>query len=143
MVMTQGKILSLPFDQYQRYKILQDIVSRIREDDQTFSIIDVGGHPGCILDFLPNDKITIADQLECDLPQYRKVDALNLPFDNGSFDIAVSMDVLEHIPPESRSQFLKELCRVARHYVVLAAPFEHSQVVSAERILFEFIKFRL
>jgi SAM-dependent methyltransferase len=137
------QVLELPADQYQRYKIVQDAVNLLRNSDRPFKILDVGGHPGHILDFLPKDEITIVDQLECDLPQYMKADALDLPFDRESFDVVVTTDVLEHIHQENRNRFLKELCRVSKQYVILAAPFSDPQVAAAEQILFEFIKYRL
>src|SRR3989304_8646862 len=93
----EDKVLALPFDQYQRYKLLQEIINVIREGNRSFSVIDIGGYPGCLLDFLPNDKVTITDQVECDLPEYRKVDALNLPFEDKSFDIVVSTEVIENL----------------------------------------------
>lgn len=53
-----------------------------------------------------------------------KVEAstLKLPFADESFDWVISIDMLEHIPPVSRGSAIRELCRVARHRVVLGFP---------------------
>lgn len=51
-----------------------------------------------------------------------KGQAEKLPFASDSFDIALSVDVLEHLPPESRAQTIDELFRVAKSLVILAIP---------------------
>jgi SAM-dependent methyltransferase len=45
-----------------------------------------------------------------------------LPFADGSFSAVVSIDTLEHLPREKRSRFLRECFRVARRYILVAAP---------------------
>jgi hypothetical protein len=45
-----------------------------------------------------------------------------LPFGDGSFDAIVVSDVMEHVPPQQRSQVLTEVLRVARKVVVLGYP---------------------
>jgi len=106
-------------------------------------ILEIGGTPGQILGFLPQDDITIADLVYCDIPDYQIADGLNLPFANESFDIAVSIDVLEHISPENRETFLSELLRVSSEYVFLGAPFADPALREAEHILYEFINTNL
>src|SRR5712692_7940758 len=49
-------------------------------------------------------------------------DACQLPFENNAFDVAVSLDTLEHLSQESRPQFLAELKRVASLAVILTCP---------------------
>ncbi len=59
--------------------------------------------------------------LENDFPglKYVKADALNLPFADKEFDIAVSWAVIEHIGSRSRQeQFMKELMRVSKQCFV-------------------------
>lgn len=61
-----------------------------------------------------------------------------LPFRPGSFDIALTVDTFEHVPPPSRDAFLEEMNRVARKSVILASPFKSSPVEEAEDMLAEF-----
>ncbi len=47
---------------------------------------------------------------------------IDLPFDAGSFDIAVSVDVLEHLPEELRPEAVKQLVKVATKAIVITFP---------------------
>ena len=136
-------ILEFPFDQYQRYKITEEAINILRSPRQKFKILDAGGHPGLINEFLPEDDTFVVDKLECDIPNFQKADILDLPFEDGSFDVVTSVDVLEHIPPVKREKFLEELWRVSKEYVLIAAPFDNPKVAQADRILFEFIRVKL
>jgi len=135
--------LALPIDQYQRYRILQQSLGLLEPKRETSRILEVGGAPGQILGFLPHDDITIADVEACDVASFHRADGLSLPFADGSFDIVVSIDALEHITPENRETFLSELLRVSGKYVFLGAPFAGQALEEAERILFEFIHTKL
>ncbi len=54
--------------------------------------------------------------------EYRVADATALPFEDGEFDIATSIEVLEHVPePEAT---LAEMVRVARRYLLVSVPRE-------------------
>lgn len=127
-------ILKLPFDQYQRYKIVQDAIDSLRDKD-SLKILDVGGYPCPILQFLPNDDVLVVDQVEDNKASYQKADALSLPFEDGTFDFVTSVDVFEHIKPYDRERFLSELSRTAKKAVFLAAPFHSSEIVVAEKTL--------
>jgi hypothetical protein len=66
------KQLSLPFDQYQRYKIVTEALDVLREDAGPLKILDVGGgEEGIILRFLPEDDMEILDRVEVkDVPSF-------------------------------------------------------------------------
>lgn len=49
-------------------------------------------------------------------------DATNLKFPDNSYDIVVSMDMLEHLPKEKRQRAISEMLRVAREIVVIGVP---------------------
>ncbi len=129
--------LELPFDQYQRYKIVEELVGLIRQD-RSLRVLDVGGHPGLITDFLPEDDTFVLDMLPCEGPKCIQGDGAWLPFKDASFDLVVSVDTLEHIPSEQRPEFLEELLRTSKDYVLLAAPFEDENLSLAEQIVNEF-----
>lgn len=46
----------------------------------------------------------------------------NLPFKNGSFDVVVCIDVLEHIEEGRRIPAIRELLRVSSGFVIIGAP---------------------
>lgn len=48
--------LRLPFDQYQRYRIVVDAVEVLRREAGPLRILDVGGGEGAILRFLSGDR---------------------------------------------------------------------------------------
>ena len=51
-------------------------------------------------------------------------DACRLPFGDNSFDAAISLDTVEHLPHPWRARFLNELRRVAKAAVVVTCPLQ-------------------
>jgi len=51
-------------------------------------------------------------------------DACRLPFPADSFDAAISLDTVEHLPQPLRAPFLQELKRVAKRAVVVTCPLQ-------------------
>ena len=51
-----------------------------------------------------------------------KGSADKLPFDDDEFDIAISVDVIEHLPKKIRQKSIEELFRIAHHSVIIAVP---------------------
>lgn len=154
----QGELLSLPFDQYGRMRIAENIVHSLfshiaRQDAQpdaeryTARILDVGGYPGILPRFLTGDAYDIAvlDVAPDDgtIPGYRQGSGLDLPYEDGSFDIVTSLDTLEHIPDANRPSFIAELQRVARRAVVLINPIQSIEADLAEETLNEYIRWLL
>ncbi len=131
------KLIELPFDQYQRYRDVQEIAGIVR-GKKPLKVLDVGGHPGIIRDFLVDDDATIVDILPCDVPNYIQTDGAKLPFEDESFDFVCSLDALEHVPPGNRKKFLSEMMRVSKDYVVLICPFYNENIKLAEEITYEF-----
>jgi hypothetical protein len=131
-------LLALPFDQYQRYRLIADVIERL-VPPAAGPILDVGGWPGTLRRFLPGRRIVVAD-LQGRMPGMVRASGTALPFARGQFAAVVSSDTFEHIPPAQREQFLGELARVARDLVVLGAPFDSPQVRAAEGVLREVIR---
>lgn len=132
--------MEYPFDQYQRYKNVQEIINELRKDDQSFRILEVGANEHRNLEFfLPKDQITYLDiQLPEHLledPQYILGDATAMNFEDNTFDIIVALDVFEHIFPEQRENFIKELQRVSQQFFIITAPFFSKKVEDAEKRL--------
>ncbi len=64
--------------------------------------------------------------------------ATRLPFRDASFDAAVSMDTVEHLPPSERLRAIHELFRVARKLVIVGFPYgETSAAFDCEALLVE------
>ena len=129
--------LELPFDQYQRYRIVEELVELIRQG-RRLRILDIGGHPGLIADFLPQDDTFILDVQPSEGLNCVQGDGIKLPFTSDSFDLVVSIDTVEHIPTDQRVRFLEEQLRTSKNYVLLAAPFEDENVSLAEQIVNQF-----
>lgn len=135
-------IESLPFDQYSRQYIVKDLIDNsIRQltSKKKLSIIDLGGHKGKTTEFHSNDKVTILDVFNEKYPNYVKGDATKTPFKDGTFDIACSFDVFEHIPRPKRQAFINEALRISKYGIFLTMPVDGDKKVSvAEKRLNRF-----
>lgn len=72
-------------------------------------------------------------------PQMKKIkaQATKLPFFDKSFDIVLSVDVLEHLPPNKRLLAVTEAFRVAKTAVILAFPasqLSHQQDIKLDKL---------
>jgi hypothetical protein len=112
--------LFMPYDLYERHavvsRLLQEAISNNQEND---CILDVGGRTELLARFLPYRVISV----NVDGSGNLSGSGCALPFVDSSFTAVVSIDTLEHLARECRLLFLRECLRVARRYVVVAAPF--------------------
>lgn len=135
--------LSLPFDLYQRYRFAAELAGHLQPGsilDAGGTIGDQGGHLASSRDFFhraakPAPRLISTDLRHCDHPDHLPGNALRLPFPDDSFELAISIDVLEHVPPPDRIRFLEELDRVSSRWIILGAPFASSPVARAESVL--------
>jgi hypothetical protein len=146
-------LLRLPFDQYGRYRMVREAVEAARAalGRERLSILDVGGYyqeadgtprlPS--QQFLGDQELTVLDLPECDLPGYVQGDGTAMTFGDSSFDLVISCDTLEHIPPDLRDQFVRELARVARYGVLLICPIDDHRTALAEQVLYAYIQAEL
>jgi SAM-dependent methyltransferase len=95
-----------------------DPVLRLLEETPDTIVLEVGSGSEGIAYWLPGRDVTSVDPA---VPG-REGDARSLDFPDRSFDIAVALDMLEHIQPEERSSVLRELVRVTRQRVILGFP---------------------
>ena len=130
-------LLEHQFDLYARYRALADILGAALADRSDRRVLDVGAGPQHLTEsFLPPGFATV---VRTDVDSYGDPGLVAvppgtpLPFADGAFDAVVAMDVLEHVRPAERDDFLRECLRVASRVVVMAAPIGCPEVVAAER----------
>lgn len=145
------KIASIPFDQYSRQRIAQQIVDDVLRPsiaksrgrpDQRLTILDVGGYMGKTAEFFPKDSVNVLDVFDIDEPGYIKGDATALDVPEDAYDLICSFDVLEHIPRDQRQAFIAESARVSQTGFFIAAPMDdsHRTVSYAETTANEIFK---
>jgi SAM-dependent methyltransferase len=127
--------LDLPFDQYQRYRLVADLIADLEEDSGPFAMLDVGGRTALLRSFLPGRTIALVDPEPSDQPGLVLGSGEALPFPDGAFDAVCAFDTLEHVPPDARTDFVRECARVARRWVFLAGPYAAPEVDEAEELV--------
>jgi hypothetical protein len=142
-------LLTLPFDQFQRYTAVAQVADAVRAalGKQRLRVLDVGGFAMTpigdamlpLAHFLPSDLAIVTDLVDSALPNYVRSSGARLPFHSEAFDLVVTCDTLEHVPPPDRPAFVDELLRVAHQCVVLMAPFYSETTKRAERVLRDYL----
>ena len=140
---SEGPLEELPFDQYQRYRLIADLCGSLRGDGAPLSILDVGGRTGILRRFLPGERVELVDVDPSDVEGLVLGEGQRLPFGDGAVDAVVAADTLEHVPTDRREAFVKECCRVARRWAVLAGPYQQERVERAEELLQGFLREKL
>jgi SAM-dependent methyltransferase len=147
-------LLDLPFDQYQRYRIAGDtlaLLARHAALPAAPAILDVGGYPGLLPRFVGNPGArtvvmdVVPDTTSAHHYGYTYVigSGMALPFPDGAFDCAVSLDTLEHVPAEARPALLGEMRRVSRHAALFIGPVHREETALSEELLFDYIQWLL
>ncbi|GEM_PF-5084639 len=110
-------------DKHFRFLYTAAFVTALTKGDNV-SVLDVGCAEGYLSEYLPNPIIGI--DLSLTSTKFPCIPAAlpDLPFRSKQFAIAVSIDVLEHIPAASRLVAVTELARCARTGVVLSFPVD-------------------
>ena len=136
-------VLKLPFDQYQRYRLVTELLASVRTAKEPLSILDVGGRTALLRSFLPDDRVTLVD-VE---PSKEKGLVLGtgsaLPFADRTFDAVCAFDTLEHVPRKWRTDFVAECRRVSKRWVLIAGPYKGKHVDRAEELLQQFLREKL
>jgi len=136
----EPELISLPFDQYQRYRLVAEVLDRLRPSEEAVEILEVGGYPGVGKRFFLKDEFFIVDLFAEGKADEVVASALSLPFPDDSFPVVISVDLLEHLLPEQREQAISEMARVSAELILLSAPFQYSLARQTEKLVFEFIK---
>jgi len=102
------------FDRYQRFKATADLIEDLA-GPQSFSILDVGSLDDAFALFLPRHLVKPWNDAVLSSTG-------GLPLPDKAVDVAVALDVLEHVPPLERPFFISELVRVSKQACVFAFP---------------------
>ena len=129
--------ISMTFDQLQRYCLAGEMADAVR-DRKVFRVLDAGSREGFLRRYLPEDRIVNLDRGIFSGDGFLRGDALCLPFPDQAFDVAVSIDVLEHLSPPDRSGLLAEMARVSRRAFIIGAPCQSDEVTQAEELVAAF-----
>jgi hypothetical protein len=112
--------LFIPYDLYERHAVVSQLLQVTLDGNQKdICILDVGGRAELLERFIPYRVISV----NVDGSGNLLGSGCALPFVDDSFIAVISIDTLEHLRRENRLSFLRECLRVARCYVVVAAPF--------------------
>ena len=130
---SNSDLVNLPFDLYIRNLLIKRLINSVRKNNnESLKILDVGGRAGKLCDFLPDDDMHILDIRSGEESNYVVGNVSHTPYKDASFDVVVSSDVYEHIPPEDRLNAVNEMLRISKNYVILGAPFYSKEVADAE-----------
>ncbi len=89
------KTILLPFDVFERH---QTVAKKIKPGE---TVLDVGGGVEALSQFVKN-KVTVSNLKGGDI----LADGRELPLKDNSFDVATSIDVIEHVPQKDRKRFI-------------------------------------
>lgn len=96
-------------------------------DANPASLLDVGCGKGHLVEWAKERGI-VAVGLDFASGYGVQADLLNMPFEDNSFSIVTSFDVLEHIEPENLRQALNEMYRVAKFGWILSIGYGPSRI---------------
>lgn len=113
----------LPYDIYERHRKVGAFIG----DEDT--VVDVGGELNHLSQFCNPKKLIVANLQSGDVIITKD----SLPFPKNSFDIATSIDVLEHIPKHKRTDFIKRLLNVVSKKVILSFPLGTKKHIKYEK----------
>jgi len=117
----------MPYDIYERHQVVSMLLRGLPVEN----VLDVGGNAGILKRFLKTDIVTLNVDGSADL----RYDGRSIPFPDNRFGAVVTLDTLEHIPPEERGEFLRECLRVTQRYLIVAAPYGSKEHREYERRL--------
>ena len=124
-------------DIYQRYGLLAGLTQALLDDRSgPLTALDVGCGPVRLTETFLSGRFTV---VRADVSQFGDSDIVEirpgepLPFETGSFDLTLGLEVIEHLPPPARPGLIRELQRVARLATIVSCPVATPETISAER----------
>jgi ubiquinone/menaquinone biosynthesis C-methylase UbiE len=114
-------------------KIIKIEIERVKETillipSDVKSILDAGCGDGVFLNHLTNhyDKVIGMDISKEGLAHVKTEtivsDIDSIPFNDSTFDLITSLEVLEHLPYKTYNKALSELQRVSKKYIIISVP---------------------
>lgn len=129
--MSHDELLKFNFDTYERFSALVDVIGQLPLTETDW-LLDVGGRPGSLARTIVDRRIVTADLPDVSHKPYVRASGAALPFRDKTFSAVITSDTLEHVPPQFRESFLRELWRVSHQYVIISGPFDTACVRQAE-----------
>jgi SAM-dependent methyltransferase len=107
----------------ERHKVLQQMIP-----EGVRTVVDVGCGDGALTDRLAADwDVTGVDMSSVALEHVKttavQASATDLPFPDGSFDLVLSSEMLEHLSPDEYRAAISEMSRVTRGYLLVTVPY--------------------
>jgi hypothetical protein len=125
LVVDAEERFELTWDRFLRlYNTAEAVRKRIGKSD---SILDVGGFDGALAMFLTDYQVDVIDPVT--------TGGTGHSITAESYDVVVSIDALEHVPPDERQSFSKELGKAARQHLFINFPGRHT--TTAQELVFE------
>ena len=98
--------------------------------DEVASVLDIGCGNGIITNLIDREVVIGMDFADLPLRNVKK-DAIrasidSLPFKEGTFDLVLMTEVLEHLPNRVYRKALREIGRLQAKYLLISIPFEEN-----------------
>jgi len=108
-------------DAYLRY---QPVIEWIRRNGKNAQVLEIGSGDFGLTSYLKYPVVRTDIQFNRRAPAASRVqaNAVQLPFQNKTFDLVFSADLLEHVPSQERCRILAEALRVSRKSVLMIFP---------------------
>ncbi len=129
---------NIVFDQYQRYRFLQQIIDTL-SNGKSARILEVGAAFSPLRTLLKDHSLIGVDRVSREAVNVR-ASGFRLPFRDKSFEIVISTDALEHMLEAERITLIGELTRVALNAVVLGFPGDSKPANDADRAFSNLIR---
>lgn len=125
VVIDVDKRFELTWDRFLRlHNTAQSVQQRVEKSD---CILDVGGFDGALALFLPDHQVDVIDPIT--------TGGCGHSIAADSYDVVVSIDALEHVPPDERESFLSQLGKAARKHLFINFPGR--QTARAQQLIFD------
>lgn len=125
MVIDVDRRFELTWDRFLRlHNTAEAVKQRI---EKSHSVLDVGGFDGALAMFLADYDLDVIDPIT--------TGGTGHSIAAESYDVVVSIDALEHVPPNERQSFSEQLSNAARQHLFINFPGR--QTTAAQQLIFD------